>query len=67
MATWGVNNGESIHQPYIEIRGTQENNLKSITVQIPKGKITIFVAVSGSGRSSIVNGEYQYYVLVAGT
>ena len=39
---------------YIEIRGARENNLKDITLLIPKRQITIFTGVSGSGKSSIV-------------
>jgi len=41
-------------QEYIEIRGARENNLKDVTVTIPKRKITIFTGVSGSGKSSLV-------------
>ena len=41
-------------QEYIEIRGARENNLKSVSLSIPKRKITIFTGVSGSGKSSIV-------------
>jgi excinuclease UvrABC ATPase subunit len=41
-------------QEYIEIRGARENNLKNISLSIPKRKITIFTGVSGSGKSSIV-------------
>jgi excinuclease UvrABC ATPase subunit len=41
-------------QKYIEIRGACENNLKNISLRIPKRKITIFTGVSGSGKSSIV-------------
>jgi excinuclease UvrABC ATPase subunit len=39
---------------YIEIRGGRENNLKDVTLRIPKRQITIFTGVSGSGKSSIV-------------
>ena len=38
----------------ISIRGARENNLKDVTLQIPKRKLTIFTGVSGSGKSSIV-------------
>src|SRR3954466_4489173 len=38
----------------IEIRGARENNLKDVTLRIPKRQITIFTGVSGSGKSSIV-------------
>src|SRR4029453_615688 len=43
-----------VPQEYIEIRGARENNLKNVTLRIPKRKITIFTGVSGSGKSSIV-------------
>jgi excinuclease ABC A subunit len=39
---------------FIEIRGARENNLKDVSLVIPKRKITIFTGVSGSGKSSIV-------------
>lgn len=41
-------------QEYIEIRGARENNLKDVSLRIPKRQITIFTGVSGSGKSSIV-------------
>src|SRR5258708_4069165 len=41
-------------QKYIEIRGARENNLKNVSLRIPKHQITIFTGVSGSGKSSIV-------------
>ncbi len=41
-------------QEYIEIRGARENNLKNVSLRIPKRKITLFTGVSGSGKSSIV-------------
>lgn len=43
-----------MEQEYIEIRGARENNLKNISLKIPKRQITIFTGVSGSGKSSIV-------------
>lgn len=39
---------------YIEVRGARENNLKNVSLRIPKRQITIFTGVSGSGKSSIV-------------
>jgi excinuclease UvrABC ATPase subunit len=39
---------------FIEIRGARENNLKDVSLRIPKRRITIFTGVSGSGKSSIV-------------
>ena len=38
---------------YIEIIGARVNNLKNISLKIPKKKLTIFTGVSGSGKSSI--------------
>jgi excinuclease UvrABC ATPase subunit len=52
---------------FISIRGARENNLKDVTLQIPKRKLTIFTGVSGSGKSSIVfdtlatEGQRQLY------
>ncbi len=39
---------------YIQLRGARENNLKDISLRIPKREITIFTGVSGSGKSSVV-------------
>src|SRR2546430_16945976 len=44
----------SMVQEYIEIRGARENNLKDVSLRLPKRKITIFTGVSGSGKSSVV-------------
>ena len=38
---------------YITIVGADENNLKHVTLRVPKGKITVFTGVSGSGKSSL--------------
>ncbi len=38
----------------INIRGARENNLKNVSVEIPKKKITVFTGISGSGKSSLV-------------
>jgi excinuclease UvrABC ATPase subunit len=39
---------------FIEVYGANENNLKDISLKIPKQKITVFTGVSGSGKSSLV-------------
>lgn len=44
----------TVSQEYITLRGARENNLKNVSLRIPKRKITIFTGVSGSGKSSIV-------------
>lgn len=42
------------HQDSIIIRGLCQNNLKNVSLNIPKEKIVVFTGVSGSGKSSIV-------------
>ncbi|WP_163509714.1 ATP-binding cassette domain-containing protein [Fodinicola acaciae] len=39
---------------HIVVRGARENNLRDISLAIPKRKLTVFVGVSGSGKSSLV-------------
>jgi excinuclease UvrABC ATPase subunit len=39
---------------FITLTGARENNLKDVTLRIPKGRLTVFTGVSGSGKSSIV-------------
>jgi excinuclease UvrABC ATPase subunit len=40
----------------IEVRGARENNLKDVSLDIPKRCLTVFTGVSGSGKSSLVFG-----------
>ncbi|GAA1517922.1 excinuclease ABC subunit UvrA [Kribbella lupini] len=40
----------------IEVRGARENNLKGVSLDIPKRRLTVFTGVSGSGKSSLVFG-----------
>ncbi|WP_437649895.1 ATP-binding cassette domain-containing protein [Sorangium sp. So ce362] len=40
----------------IRIQGARENNLKDVSVEIPKRRLTVFTGVSGSGKSSLVFG-----------
>lgn len=40
----------------IRVVGASENNLRHVTVDIPKRKLTVFTGVSGSGKSSLVFG-----------
>src|ERR687891_626530 len=38
----------------IRVHGARENNLKDLSVEIPKRRLTVFTGVSGSGKSSLV-------------
>jgi excinuclease UvrABC ATPase subunit len=38
----------------IRVHGARENNLKDVSVEIPKRQLTVFTGVSGSGKSSLV-------------
>ncbi len=38
----------------IEVRGAHENNLRDVSIDIPKRRLTVFTGVSGSGKSSLV-------------
>jgi excinuclease UvrABC ATPase subunit len=44
MPPWGA----------IEVRGARENNLRDVSLDIPKRRLTVFTGVSGSGKSSLV-------------
>jgi excinuclease UvrABC ATPase subunit len=58
----------------IRVHGARENNLKDVSIEIPKRRLTVFTGVSGSGKSSLVfdtiaaesqrliNGTYSAFV-----
>jgi putative ribosome biogenesis GTPase RsgA len=44
----------------IRVHGARENNLKDVSVEIPKRRLTVFTGVSGSGKSSLVFDTIAY-------
>lgn len=38
----------------IRVQGARENNLKDVSIELPKKRLTVFTGVSGSGKSSLV-------------
>src|SRR6201989_19535 len=50
----------ALHAAYshdvIRVHGARENNLKDVSIEIPKRRLTVFTGVSGSGKSSLVFG-----------
>ncbi|HEY0038659.1 MAG TPA: excinuclease ABC subunit UvrA [Longimicrobium sp.] len=40
----------------IRVEGARENNLKNVSIELPKRRLTVFTGVSGSGKSSLVFG-----------
>ncbi len=40
----------------IRVQGARENNLKDVSIEVPKRRLTVFTGVSGSGKSSLVFG-----------
>ena len=42
----------------IVIKGLKQNNLKNISLDIPKQKIVVFTGVSGSGKSSLIRDVF---------
>src|SRR6195952_3131107 len=38
----------------IRVHGARENNLKNVSIELPKRRLTVFTGVSGSGKSSLV-------------
>jgi excinuclease ABC A subunit len=43
-----------MNERMISIRGAKSNNLKSLDLDVPRGTLTVFAGVSGSGKSSLV-------------
>ncbi|MBA2298988.1 MAG: excinuclease ABC subunit UvrA, partial [Actinobacteria bacterium] len=43
-------------QDLIRVHGGRVNNLKDVSIELPKRRLTVFTGVSGSGKSSLVFG-----------
>jgi excinuclease UvrABC ATPase subunit len=58
MATRTDKRSPALHVPdshdVIRVHGARENNLKDVSVELPKRRLTVFTGVSGSGKSSLV-------------
>src|SRR3954465_8923852 len=52
-ATEGDRHAADSHD-LIRVHGARENNLKDVSIEIPKRRLTVFTGVSGSGKSSLV-------------
>ena len=53
MRTMSSTDGTTLAD-HIRVVGAREHNLKEVSLRIPKNRITVFVGVSGSGKSSLV-------------
>src|SRR5213592_805021 len=60
MATRSDTQSSALHpadtHDLIRVRGARANNLKDVSVELPKRRVTVFTGVSGSGKSSLVFG-----------
>jgi excinuclease UvrABC ATPase subunit len=58
MATRADTQSPALHvadsHDLIRVHGARENNLKDVSIEIPKRRLTVFTGVSGSGKSSLV-------------
>src|SRR5437764_1120235 len=58
MATMTETQSPALHaadsHDLIRVHGARENNLRDISIEIPKRRLTVFTGVSGSGKSSLV-------------
>src|ERR1044072_8453468 len=48
--------GDADSHDVIRVQGARVNNLKDVSVELPKRRLTVFTGISGSGKSSLVFG-----------
>lgn len=53
-----INSFARNHNGYFHIENAQENNLKNISVNIPKGLLVCITGVAGSGKSTLINQSF---------
>lgn len=46
------------HRGYLEIKDCNQNNLKNISIKIPKGVLTLVTGVAGAGKSTLIKHEF---------
>lgn len=54
--TWSAAPPAADHHDLIRVQGARENNLKDVTVELLKRRLTLFTGISGSSKSSLVFG-----------
>ena len=48
-----VDKNQKDNRKYIKVRGANENNLKNVSLEIPRDELVVFTGLSGSGKSSL--------------
>jgi excinuclease UvrABC ATPase subunit len=64
MATMTETQSPALHaadgHDLIRVHGARVNNLKDVSIEIPKRRLTVFTGVSGSGKSSLSSPPDQH-------
>jgi len=56
--TYRQNSGENISDRDVQVRGDRENNLKNVTLDIPRDALEVFTGISGSGKPPLAFGTH---------